>query len=418
MKKISILLSFLLIFLGLVYGQSGKSSGTGFFVSENGIIVTCAHVIEDGKKITVKIGNNEYIAQVLSKNTSTDLAILKINYRNQYHFKIVNFNTVNLGDKVFVLGFPLSDLLGSDIRLTDGIVSAKNGINSDQTHFQLSAPVQPGNSGGPIMNSNFEAIGVAAAKLNDMAALLASGSIPQNINFGVKSGYISTLLGDIRLGNGNVRTMNDAINATVQILCYETKGQSSSVRIVNKTGYTVYYVYLSPVSSETWGSDRLGSNILQNNQSITISSLPLDSGNRYDIRLIDEDNDTYTKRNVRLSANQSIEFSISDLDRRTNTATSSNNERPSVRIVNKTGYTVYFVYVSPTSSSRWGDDVLENDILRNGQSVTVRLPSPLNNTNRYDIQLEDLDGDTYTKKNVLITPNKTIEFTISDLDID
>jgi hypothetical protein len=210
--------------------------------------------------------------------------------------------------------------------------------------------------------------------------------------------------------------MNDAVSATVQILCYETMGQSSSVRIVNKTGYTVYYVYLSPVSSESWGSDRLGSNVLQNNQSITISSLPLNSGNQYDIRLIDEDNDTYTKRNVRLSANQSIEFSISDLDRRTNTATSSNNERPSVRIVNKTGYTVYFVYISPTSSSRWGDDVLEDDILRNGQSVTVRLPSPLNITNRYDIQLEDSDGDTYTKKNVLITPNKTIEFTIIDLD--
>ena len=416
MKKISILLSFLFIFLSLVYGQSAKSSGTGFFVSENGIIVTCAHVIEDGTKITVKIDNNEYIAQVLSKNSSTDLAILKINYRNPYHFKIINFNTVNLGDKVFVLGFPLSDLLGSDIRLTDGIVSAKNGINSDQIYFQLSAPVQPGNSGGPIINSNFEAIGVAAAKLNDMAALLSSGSIPQNINFGVKSGHISTLLGDIRLGNGNVRTMNDAVSATVQILCYETMGQSSSVRIVNKTGYTVYYVYLSPVSSESWGSDRLGSNVLQNNQSITISSLSLNSGNQYDIRLIDEDNDTYTKRNVRLSANQSIEFSISDLDRRTNTAASSNNERPSVRIVNKTGYTVYFVYISPTSSSRWGDDVLEDDILRNGQSVTVRLPSPLNITNRYDIQLEDSDGDTYTKKNVLITPNKTIEFTIIDLD--
>jgi V8-like Glu-specific endopeptidase len=414
MKNRIILTSVFIFFGAFVFSQTEKSSGTGFFVSEDGIIVTCAHVIEDGTRITVKINNNEYTAQVLVKDASADLALLKIDYRNQFHFKVINFNTAALGDKVFVLGFPLSNLLGSDIRLTDGIISAKSGMNSDQAYFQLSAPIQPGNSGGPIFNNNFDVLGVAAAKLNDMATLRSSGSIPQNINFGVKSGYINPLLGNIRLGRGNIKTMNDAINATVQILCYEASGQSgSSVKIVNKTGYTVYYVYLSPVSSESWGSDRLGASILQNGQTLTVSSLPLNSNNQYDIRLVDEDNDSYTRRNVRLSQNQTIEFTVNDFDGRSTTMGNS-NEQSSVRIVNKTGYTVYYVYVSPTSTDKWEEDILGDDVLPNGQSVTVRYP--LNSTNRYDIRLEDSDGDTYTKWNILITPNGTVEFTMSDID--
>jgi len=194
------------------------SSGTGFFISGDGIIVTCAHVVENGTKIAVKTNNIEYAARILAKSQDTDLAILKINYRNPYHFKIANFDTANLGDKVSLLGFPLSALLGADIRFTDGILSAKSGIKSDQSYFQISAPVQPGNSGGPIFNHKFEVIGVAAARLDDIATLFVSGSIPQNINFGVKSGHINPLLGGNKPGRGNVKTMDDAIKATVQIL--------------------------------------------------------------------------------------------------------------------------------------------------------------------------------------------------------
>jgi hypothetical protein len=211
--------------------------------------------------------------------------------------------------------------------------------------------------------------------------------------------------------------MNDAINATVQILCYESKGQpGSSVRIVNKTGYCVYYAYISPVSSGSWGSDRLGSGVLLNGRSITISSLPLSATSRYDIRLIDEDNDSYTKRNVSLSPNQNIEFSINDLDRKPGSGNGSVDSQQSVRITNNTGYTVYFSYVSRTSSNSWGQDVLGNDVLRSGQSVTVRLPSPLSVTNKSDIRLTDLEGDTYTKYNVTVTPNSAMEFTIRDMD--
>ena len=422
MKKYLFILFFLHFFSNLhnsAYAQDVKSSGTGFFVSANGIIITCAHVLEDGARIMVKTDNNEYPAQVLAKNTNTDLAILKINYRNPYHFKIANFNTSSLGDKVYVLGFPLSDILGSDIRLTDGIVSAKSGINSDQNYFQLSAPIQPGNSGGPIINSRFEVIGIAAHKLNEMAILAASGSIPQNVNFGVKSEHINPLRGDISLGNGNVRNMDNAANATVHILNYEERTQQtgSTINIVNKTGYTIFYIYLSPVSSDSWGLDRLGSGVLINNNSFSISSLPLNVTNRYDIRIVDEDNDSYTKRNVLLSPNQNIEFTINDYDSRSPATTNNPNRNlPTVRITNKTGYTVFYVYISPASSSGWEEDVMGDKVLLNERSVNVRLAKHLNEINRYDVRLIDSDGDTYTKWNVLITPNINIEFTIRDID--
>jgi len=401
-----------------VFAQSDTSSGTGFFVSGNGVIVTCAHVVEDATKITVTINNIEYKAQVLAINPDTDLAILKINYTNPFHYKIVDFNTVNLGDKISVLGFPLSSLLGSDIRLTDGSISAKSGINADQTYFQLSAPIQPGNSGGPIFTNSFEIVGVAAAKLNDMATLAASGSIPQNINFGVKSGYIKTLLGNIPAGTGNVKSMNDAIAATVQIICVTDNNTSgSSIKIANNTGYTVYYVYVSPVTSDSWGADRLGSGVLSTGQTLTVGSLTL--GIAYDIHLVDEDGDAYTKRNVRLSPNQTVVFTISDLNTAQNNTTTpitTTPELPIVKIINNTGYTVYWVYISPTSADGWEEDVLDDDVLLNGQSVNVRLPYFLNTINSYDIRLKDSDGDTYTKWNVLISTNKVIEFNIGDLD--
>ena len=91
-------------------------------------------------------------------------------------------------------------------------------------------------------------------------------------------------------------------------------------------------------------------------------------------------------------------------------------EKPRITIVNNTGYTVYYVYISQTATDDWEEDVMDEDVLMSGDSVNVRLQYPLNVTNRYDIQLVDEDGDSYTKWDVLITPNARIVFTIADLD--
>jgi hypothetical protein len=97
----------------------------------------------------------------------------------------------------------------------------------------------------------------------------------------------------------------------------------------------------------------------------------------------------------------------------------SAQQNPSITIVNDTGYTVYYVYISQITSDTWGVDRLDSDkILSDGESVTLPLPYPLNVVNRYDIQLEDLDGDTYTKMDVLVSPGARIVFTFDDIDFD
>jgi hypothetical protein len=93
----------------------------------------------------------------------------------------------------------------------------------------------------------------------------------------------------------------------------------------------------------------------------------------------------------------------------------SAQQNPSITIVNNTGYTVWYVYISQTASDSWGSDRLSsNETLDNGQAVSLQLPYPISVVNRYDIKLEDSDGDSYTKMNVLVSANSRIVFTMDD----
>jgi len=312
-----IITALLLFFVSItpIFSQETVSYGTGFFVSDDGLIVTCAHVLEDGSRYMVKIGNTEFAARVIAKDAQTDLAVLKIDYRNKHYFKVADFSSAKLGDKVFVLGFPLPDIFGSRIALTDGIVSAFSGINADTGFFQISAPIQPGNSGGPVFNNNFNVIGVASHGLNNVPQLIATGTVPQNVNFGAKSSNIEQILKNSNPGYGNVNSIDEAVQATVEILSYpiNVTSSESSVRIVNKTGYAIHEVYIRPAGASNWGSDRLESTIIRNGHSISVK-LPSSASNRFDICLVDVDNDTYTKTNVAITPDGTIEFIFEDID--------------------------------------------------------------------------------------------------------
>lgn len=193
------------------------------------------------------------------------------------------------------------------------------------------------------------------------------------------------------------------------------------VTIVNNTGYTVYYVYMSQVASDDWGDDLMGSEVLSDGESVDIRlAYPLNVTNKYDIKLEDEDGDTYTRWDVLITPDSRIVFTIGDMDIDYDyeSTSYSSTDNPIVYVLNNTGYTVYYVYMSQTASDDWGEDLMGDEVLLDGESVPIRLAYPLTVTNRYDIKLEDEDGDTYTLWDVLVSPDSTIEFTIGDLDLD
>jgi hypothetical protein len=194
--------------------------------------------------------------------------------------------------------------------------------------------------------------------------------------------------------------------------------QNPSITIVNNTGHTIWYVYISLTTSDDWGSDRLGSGkTIPDGSSASLQlPSPINVVNQYDIGLKDSNGDIYTKFNVQVSANARIVFTSDDYD---NDLTKANYSGPSITIVNNTGYTIWYVFISDSDSDSWGRDKLGDDeTIPNGGSVSLQLPYPIDVENQYDIELQDSDGDTYTKYNVLVSANARIVFTFDDFDDD
>jgi S1-C subfamily serine protease len=101
---------------------------------------------------------------------------------------------VNSGDQVVAIGYSLHGLLTSDLTVTTGIISSLAGLRNDTRFLQISAPVQPGNSGGPLHDNSGNIVGVVTAKLDALRAVKATGDIPQNINFAIKTGALRDFL--------------------------------------------------------------------------------------------------------------------------------------------------------------------------------------------------------------------------------
>ena len=161
------------------------SSGTGFFITEDGYLVTCNHVVQDGKRFAVKNSGGTFTAQVIATDKTNDVAILKVT--GKFSSLALNTNALSLGQPAFTIGFPNIDIQGLSPKYTDGKVSSLSGIQDDAGAIQISVPVQPGNSGGPLTDANGNVIGIVVARLNDYAALKRTQAIPQNVNYAVKT---------------------------------------------------------------------------------------------------------------------------------------------------------------------------------------------------------------------------------------
>lgn len=244
-----------------------SSQGSGFFINHNGLIVTNHHVIENFNFLNIQTtSQGNFKAVVILKDKENDIALLKPvqDFSSTHWFSMRNNHPV-IGNKINVIGYPLSQVLGTDVRITQGIISSERGIKGDGTRFQISAPVQPGNSGGPILDENFRVIGIATSRLSDKYMFQYLDIIPQNVNFGVKSMKIFDLLNrnNINLiSKSNVKNFQDAVKATVLINSQTIKNHSIPVNNTLKERYlklSYNYTYHWEFNSISYLSIKLSS---------------------------------------------------------------------------------------------------------------------------------------------------------------
>lgn len=168
-------------------GERPSSSGTGFVVAE-GRVLTNDHVINECGRLAIRNSANQRLpARVAAIDRRRDLALLSVAPSVGPPLTFRDKPEVRRGESVVTYGFPLSGLLSSGPSLTTGDLSALSGLRDNPANFQITAPVNPGNSGGPLLDSQANVIGVVVSKLNAMrTAEMTGGDIPQNVNFAVK----------------------------------------------------------------------------------------------------------------------------------------------------------------------------------------------------------------------------------------
>lgn len=176
--------------------STSKSSGSGFFVNVDGVIATNAHVVEGASNIEVSLYNDNsvdtYKAKILLLDAKNDVALLKIEDDKFKQLPNIPYSISEIsevGTKVFTIGFPLNDVMGTNYKVTDGIINSNTGIRDDIRYYQISVPLQPGNSGGPLFNNEGNVIGLTSSKLNGQAV----GTEVQNVNYAIKSPYLLNL---------------------------------------------------------------------------------------------------------------------------------------------------------------------------------------------------------------------------------
>jgi V8-like Glu-specific endopeptidase len=166
-------------------------TGTGYAIS-NGYIVTNYHVAGEAKTISVKgikgDMNTGYTAEMVASDKTNDIAILRITDPNFKGFGTIPYavqqRMADAGEDVFVLGYPLTQALGNEIKLTNGIISSRTGFQGDISTYQMSAPVQPGNSGGPMFDSKGNVIGIVVAGVPGA----------ENVGYAIKTSYLKILI--------------------------------------------------------------------------------------------------------------------------------------------------------------------------------------------------------------------------------
>lgn len=175
--------------------QEVERSGTGFAITEDGYIATAYHVIKNSKTIKVYFSKDSFVsARVIHSDPMNDLALLKIENSTPNFLQIAPMRSAEMGNKVFTVGFPVSSILGQEAKYTEGVISSISGLEDASSYLQITVPVQPGNSGGSLVNEKGEVVGIVTSTAAILPFIEESGTLPQNINWAVKADYLRPLI--------------------------------------------------------------------------------------------------------------------------------------------------------------------------------------------------------------------------------
>lgn len=242
---------------GNIIPEKEEWSGTGFALN-SGYVVTNYHVIDNAKSIYIQgvKGNfaNKYKATVIATDKYNDLALLRIEDGSFNGFGSIPYNVKtsvsDVGEEVFVLGYPLTSTMGDEIKLTTGVISSKTGFQGDVSLYQISAPIQPGNSGGPLFDNRGNLIGVVNAKHKGA----------ENVGYAIKTSYLNNLIessiSTSILPNNNqiaglplIGKVKNLKNYVFMITCSNAEG--SSVHSVSPSSSTAIRTIENPTVSRT-----------------------------------------------------------------------------------------------------------------------------------------------------------------------
>ena len=215
-----------------VHSASMASAGTAWPLA-SGYVVTNYHVIGDRNKITLLRTNGEKLsAVVVLHDEANDLVLLKVKDTSKLPPALpLSSESAHIGDKVFTIGYPHPDIMGEAPKLANGIISAATGINDDPRTYQITVPIQAGNSGGPLVDMEGEVVGVTASKLSAVKMFQWTGDLPQNVNYAIKSAYVSILddaaprfnkgIKVLQLGNASLSTLAARIKGSIMLVIAE-----------------------------------------------------------------------------------------------------------------------------------------------------------------------------------------------------
>lgn len=182
-----------------------ENVGSGFFVSDDGLIITNEHVIEGCDRLSLSDGD---ALQIIAREASSDLALLKASGSlNASGLSLRSGRGLRPGDRIWVAGYPLGGYITSDLSIASGDVMALAGIGQDRREFQMSVPIQPGNSGGPVLDASGHVVGVVVSGLDKLGLVAELGDLPENVNFAISLGTLQSFL-DTHLVNYNTAAVS------------------------------------------------------------------------------------------------------------------------------------------------------------------------------------------------------------------